>query len=50
MIDFGGSLDVSMNTLNGVWSTNLEVRPERDWEQLKGRSVVSNSESVDEPK
>jgi UDPglucose 6-dehydrogenase len=50
MIDLGRSLDVSMNTLSGVWSTNLEVRPERDWEQLKGRSVVNNPESVDEPK
>ena len=40
MIDFGESLDVSMNTLKGVWDTNLEVRPERDWEKLKGRSVI----------
>jgi nucleotide sugar dehydrogenase len=40
MIDFGESLDVSMNTLKGVWNTNLEVRPERDWEELKGRSIV----------
>ena len=23
-----------------VWNKNLEVRPERDWEQLKGRAVV----------
>ena len=29
-----------MDTLNGVWNTNLKVRPEKDWEKLKGRSVV----------
>jgi len=26
--------------LNGAWETNLEVRPEKDWEDLKGRAVV----------
>ena len=31
-----------MNTLKGVWKTNLEVRPERDWEKLEGRAVVKN--------
>jgi len=41
MIDFGESLDVSMNTLTGVWNTNLEVRSERDWEKLEGRAVVA---------
>ena len=39
MIAFGEELDVNMSTLKGVWSTNLEVRPEKDWEKLKGRSV-----------
>ena len=29
-----------MNVLKGAWKTNLEVRPERDWENLKGRAVV----------
>ena len=42
MICFGQSLDISMNTLKGVWSTNLEVRPERDWEKLEGRAVIRN--------
>ncbi len=27
-------------SLRGAWSTNLRVRPERDWEQLKGRAVL----------
>lgn len=26
--------------LVGAWLTNVNVRPERDWEQLKGRAVV----------
>ena len=40
MIDFGDTLGLDMDTLKGVWSTNLEVRPEKDWENLKGRSVI----------
>ncbi len=40
MIDFGSQLDLSMNTLKGVWETNLEVRPERDWEKLEGRAII----------
>jgi len=27
------------SVLGGVWEKNLEVRPERDWENLKGRAV-----------
>ena len=44
IIQFGESLGLDMNTLKGVWNTNLEVRPERDWEQLKGRSVVDETD------
>ena len=40
LINYSNDLGVDMNVLNGVWKTNLEVRPERDWEQLKGRSIV----------
>ena len=29
--------------LKAVWSKNLEVRPERDWEDLKGRAVVDEN-------
>ncbi|MDC0917531.1 hypothetical protein OAQ61_00275 [Candidatus Marinimicrobia bacterium] len=39
MISYGESLDLEMKTLKGVWQTNLIVRPEKDWEQLKGRAV-----------
>lgn len=31
---------ISVDTLKGAWNTNLKVRPEKDWEQLKGRAVV----------
>ena len=44
IINFGDSLGLNMNTIKGVWKTNLEVRPERDWEQLKGRSVVDEKD------
>ena len=33
-------LDLWPSTLIGAWDTNLEVRPEQDWEKLKGRAVV----------
>tara|TARA_Y100000593_G_scaffold28518_1_gene56885 strand:+ start:1338 stop:2210 length:873 start_codon:yes stop_codon:yes gene_type:complete len=33
-------LDVYPNVLLGTWRTNLDVRPERDWEKLEGRAVV----------
>ena len=40
MIAFGEHHGISMNTLKGAWSTNLYVRPEQDWKQLKGRAVI----------
>ena len=40
MINFSKQNGVSPNVLKGVWDTNLDVRPERDWENLKGRAVV----------
>ena len=40
MINFSERMGVSPNVLKGAWDTNLEVRPERDWEDLKGRSVT----------
>ena len=30
---------VPPNTMIGAWNTNLTVRPQKDWEQLKGRAV-----------
>jgi len=40
IITFGEELGLNMNTLKGVWQTNLEVRPERDWEKLEGRAII----------
>ena len=40
MINFGRDLNINMNTLEGVWQTNLDVRPGRDWEKLEGRAIV----------
>ena len=40
MINFGQEFGLDMSTLSGVWETNLEVRPEKDWEKLKGRAIV----------
>jgi UDPglucose 6-dehydrogenase len=33
-------LGVKPTVMEACWQKNLEVRPERDWEQLKGRAVV----------
>lgn len=40
MISFGKDNGINMNTLKGAWQTNLNVRPECDWEKLEGRAVV----------
>ena len=37
--DFAKSLGLKSNIAEAAWKTNLEVRPEKDWEQLKGRAV-----------
>jgi len=39
MIDFMTRNGIRPDTLYGAWLTNLQVRPERDWEELKGRAV-----------
>jgi nucleotide sugar dehydrogenase len=44
MINFGENLNVDMKTLKGAWDTNLRVRPQRDWEKLEGRAVVTNGQ------
>ena len=40
MINFMNKMGISPNVLEGSWKTNLEVRPEEDWKELKGRAVV----------
>jgi len=44
MIAFMNSNNLQTNTLEGAWKTNLKVRPEKDWEQLKGRAISENSD------
>ena len=40
LIDLCYEKSIKANTLFGVWETNLEVRPEQDWKELKGRAVI----------
>ena len=42
LISLSEDLDLWSHTLRGVWYTNLEVRPEKDWEKLKGRAVTDD--------
>ena len=35
-------LNIDLPTIEGAWKTNLKVRPEKDWELLKGRAVSEN--------
>ena len=39
LISFAKENNINLNVLEGTWKTNLEVRPEKDWEELKGRAV-----------
>ena len=36
-------LGIDPKVLKGVWETNLKVRPEKDWENLKGRAVIDSN-------
>ena len=40
LIKYGDEIVVDMGVLKAAWETNLKVRPEKDWEQLKGRAVI----------
>ena len=40
LVDMCKTMDVPINVLSAVIKTNLEVRPEEDWKELKGRAVV----------
>ena len=39
LLSFSKKHDVHLNTISGGWTTNLKVRPEKDWEKKEGRSV-----------
>ena len=40
MKNFAESIGVNPSVLAAVWRKNLEVRPEQDWKELKGRAVT----------
>lgn len=40
LIKFSKDLDIDTKVLQAAWSTNLKLRPEKDWEKLKGRAIV----------
>ena len=40
MIDFAETFGLNPSVLKGAWEKNLEVRPEQDWKNLKGRAVT----------
>ena len=39
LVYFARMNGLAPTVLEGAWEKNLEVRPEKDWEQLKGRAV-----------
>tara|TARA_Y100001935_G_C17303880_1_gene511001 strand:+ start:367 stop:1221 length:855 start_codon:yes stop_codon:yes gene_type:complete len=39
LITYAQDLGINPSVLIGAWEKNLDVRPERDWEALKGRAV-----------
>ena len=39
LISFANQVGITPTILESVWQKNLEVRPEKDWEKLKGRAV-----------
>ncbi len=43
LIAYGKTLGIDLLTLEGAWNTNLNVRPEKDWEELKGRAVTDEN-------
>ena len=43
LLEVANKFKIDVFTLDGAWETNLQVRPEKDWEKLKGRAVVDES-------
>jgi len=43
LIHLAGELELCTEVLMGTWNTNLRVRPEEDWKELKGRAVVDEN-------
>lgn len=45
LISVSRSLGIDPKVMKGAWEKNLEVRPQRDWEKLKGRAVSNKGEN-----
>ena len=45
LINVASQLNIDASVLKSVWNKNLEVRPERDWENLIGRAVSQEKEN-----
>lgn len=43
LIHHAKSIGIEVDTLKGAWETNLKVRPEKDWEELKGRAITDET-------
>jgi UDPglucose 6-dehydrogenase len=39
LLSFSKKYDIDLNSIAGGWTTNLKLRPEKDWEENEGRSV-----------
>lgn len=39
LLTFSKKININLNTIEGGWKTNLEVRTHKDWEYKNGRSV-----------
>ena len=39
LLSFSKKHGIELNSIAGGWTTNLKVRPEKDWEKKEGRSV-----------
>ena len=44
LMSMANDVGVNMNVLEATWKTNLEVRPEQDWNKLKGRAISDKGE------
>ena len=38
LINFAEKNNLDLNVVKGAWKTNLEVRPEKDWGEIKRAS------------
>jgi UDPglucose 6-dehydrogenase len=45
LLYFSRKHNIDINTIKGGWKTNLQLRPERDWEKKIGRSVSPTKKS-----